>query len=472
VADAGAASCPDAAAVWLLTADERGNPATTIDAEHGDGQAWTAWNRVTVHVDGAAYFGRLHQLLSALAAGDWLYLTDWRIDATRQLSDPGSELGPLLTRLARRGVAVRGLLWRSHPALIHFNQDANRVLSTLVNRAGGQLVADQRVRRFGSHHQKLLVVHRPNDPERCIAFVGGIDLARGRCDDPRHLGDTDPVRIDPRYGRRPPWHDLQLELRGPAVLDVDHTFRERWEDRTPRDHRNPLRVMWRRASHEPRRLELLQRRLPPPQAGSQVVQVLRTYPARYRRTPFAPDGERSIARAYLKALARARVLVYIEDQYLWGTLVAAALAAALRRAPELRMIIVLPRHPDRDGRISGRAGRAAQWRAIDNLIGAGGPRVAIYDLENEQGTPIYVHAKAVVVDDVWAMVGSANLNRRSWTHDSEVACAVLDQECDSRQPVDPGGLGDGARVFARQLRLRLCGSTSGSGTPTPTTPGC
>jgi phosphatidylserine/phosphatidylglycerophosphate/cardiolipin synthase-like enzyme len=455
VADAGAASCPDAAAVWLLTADERGNPATAIDTEHGDGQAWTAWNRVTVHVDGAAYFGRLHQLLSALAAGDWLYLTDWRIDATRQLSDPGSELGPLLTRLARRGVAVRGLLWRSHPALIHFNQDANRVLSTLVNRAGGQLVADQRVRRFGSHHQKLLVVHRPNDPERCIAFVGGIDLARGRCDDPRHLGDTDPVRIDPRYGRRPPWHDLQLELRGPAVLDVDHTFRERWEDRTPRDHRNPLRVMWRRASHEPRRLELLQRRLPPPQAGSQVVQVLRTYPARYRRTPFAPDGERSIARAYLKALARARVLVYIEDQYLWGTLVAAALAAALRRAPELRMIIVLPRHPDRDGRISGRAGRAAQWRAIDNLIGAGGPRVAIYDLENEQGTPIYVHAKAVVVDDVWAMVGSANLNRRSWTHDSEVACAVLDQECDSRQPVDPGGVGDGARVFARQLRLRL-----------------
>jgi phosphatidylserine/phosphatidylglycerophosphate/cardiolipin synthase-like enzyme len=163
----------------------------------------------------------------------------------------------------------------------------------------------------------------------------------------------------------------------------------------------------------------------------------------------------SIARAYLKALGRARSLVYIEDQYLWGTLVADALAAALRRAPELRMIIVLPRHPDRDGRISGRAARAAQWRAIANLAGAGGPRVAVYDLENERGTPIYVHAKAVVIDDVWAMVGSANLNRRSWTHDSEVACAVLDQRRDPRQPTDPGGLGDGARVFARQLRLRL-----------------
>jgi phosphatidylserine/phosphatidylglycerophosphate/cardiolipin synthase-like enzyme len=90
------------------------------------------------------------------------------------------------------------------------------------------------------------------------------------------------------------------------------------------------------------------------------------------------------------------------------------------------MIIVVPRHPDRDGRIAGWAARAAQWRAINDLVGAGGPRVAVYDLESEQGTPIYVHAKAVVIDDVWAMVGSANLNRRSWTHDSEVACAVLD----------------------------------------------
>jgi len=451
----GTTAAPDVTANWLLSSAERGNPATTIDAGRDGGRAWTAGNQVDVHVDGAAYFARLHELLSGLDAGDWVYLTDWRIDATRQLAGPGSELGPLLAELARRGVAIRGLLWRSHPAVMRFNQDANRVMGTLVNRAGGQLVADQRVRRFGSHHQKLLVVHMPDRSVRCIAFLGGIDLSRGRADTPEHRGDSDPVRIDPRYGPRPPWHDLQLELRGPAVLDVDLTFQERWEDQTPRDHRNPLRAMWRRLSHEPRRLELLQRRLPPPVVGTHAVQVLRTYPARRRASPFAPDGERSIARAYLKALGRARALVYLEDQYLWGRLVAEALVAALRAAPELRMIIVVPRHPDRDGRISGRAARAAQWRAIEHLQRAGGSRVAVYDLENEQGTPIYIHAKAVVIDDVWAMVGSANLNRRSWTHDSEVACAVVDQERDPRRPTDPGGLGDGARVFARQLRLRL-----------------
>jgi hypothetical protein len=79
----------NAAAAWLLTADERGKPATAIDAEHGDGQALDGRHRVTVHVDGAAYFARLHQLLSGLEAGEWVYLTDWRIDATRQLAGPG-----------------------------------------------------------------------------------------------------------------------------------------------------------------------------------------------------------------------------------------------------------------------------------------------------------------------------------------------------------------------------------------------
>jgi hypothetical protein len=37
----------------------------------------------------------------------------------------------------------------------------------------------------------------------------------------------------------------------------------------------------------------------------------------------------------------------------------------------------------------------------------------------------------------------------------ELSIAVLDSEPDAREPRDPAGLGDGARVFARDLRLRL-----------------
>jgi hypothetical protein len=49
----------------------------------------------------------------------------------------------------------------------------------------------------------------------------------------------------------------------------------------------------------------------------------------------------------------------------------------------------------------------------------GGDRVQVLDLENRRGRPVYVHAKLCVIDDVWALVGSANLNMRSWTYDSE-----------------------------------------------------
>jgi phosphatidylserine/phosphatidylglycerophosphate/cardiolipin synthase-like enzyme len=92
---------------------------------------------------------------------------------------------------------------------------------------------------------------------------------------------------------------------------------------------------------------------------------------------------------------------------------------------------------------------------VDTLQRAGGDRVTLYDLENVEGTPIYSHAKVCIVDDVLLLAGSDNLNRRSWTHDSEISCAVIDAETDERAPVDPGGIGDRARKLARNTRLQL-----------------
>jgi phosphatidylserine/phosphatidylglycerophosphate/cardiolipin synthase-like enzyme len=197
------------------------------------------------------------------------------------------------------------------------------------------------------------------------------------------------------------------------------------------------------------------RRLAPPPVGNVAVQVLRTYPAKRVPFPFAPRGERSIARGYAKALGRARALIYVEDQYLWSPEVGRVFAQALTRSPQLRMIAVVPRHPDRDGAVSGPLNRIGQQEALRIVRAAGGDRVAVYDVETEAGRPIYVHAKLCVIDDVWMAVGSDNLNLRSWTHDSEVCCGVIDSARDQRAPLDPGGLGDGARVLPREFRLRL-----------------
>ena len=441
---------------WFLSAEERGNAASDIGRRRGDGRGWTEGNAVTPLIHGAAYFARLHQELSSLGPGDQVWFLDWRGDAGQRLAGPGTELGSVLAGAVRRGVDVRGLLWRSHPDQEGYAEQENAYVGQVVNDAGGEVLVDERIRRFGCHHQKLVVIRRSERAGGDVAFVGGIDLCHGRGDDERHQGDPQPITLDRRYGPRPAWHDAQLEVRGPAVGDLAQTFRERWSDPTALQHQNPWRAPVRRFARQPKRASPLSAMPPdPPSAGKISVQVLRTYPAKRPPFPFAPGGERSVARAYAKALTRARSLIYVEDQYLWSTDVARYFADALRRSPELRLIAVVPRYPDRDGVMSGPLNRIGQQEALAVLREAGDERVAVYDLENEAGRPIYVHGKLCVIDDVWMAVGSDNLNRRSWTHDSEVACAVLDAEHDQRPPVDPGGLGDGARALARKLRLTL-----------------
>jgi phosphatidylserine/phosphatidylglycerophosphate/cardiolipin synthase-like enzyme len=442
---------------WFLGPDERGNPATELDRRRGDGRAHTVGNDVEVLLHGRDYFARLHATLVALSPGDWIHFTDWRGDPDERLTDDaGSAVAHVLADLARRGVHVRGLVWRSHTDRAHFSEEENLHLVETVNEAGGEVLLDERVRRDGSHHQKLFVVRHPDDPDRDVAFVGGIDLCHGRRDDERHDGDPQAIELDPRYGPRPPWHDVQLQVRGPAVGDLAWTFRERWEDPTPLDHRNPWRAALRRVAREPRQPDPLPPAPSDPAGrGHHAVQVLRTYPAKRPRFPFAPAGERSIARAYVKAFGRARRLVYVEDQYLWSGAAAGALAQRLREVPELHVVAVVPRYPDQDGRLTGPPYRIGQQRAIELLREAGGDRVAVFDLESASGWPIYVHAKVCVVDDVWMVVGSDNLNIRSWTNDSELSCAVVDDRRDERLPADPGGQGDGARVLARETRLRL-----------------
>jgi phosphatidylserine/phosphatidylglycerophosphate/cardiolipin synthase-like enzyme len=391
---------------------------------------WTAGNLVVPHVHGAEYFARLVQVVEATLEGDRIFFTDWRGDADELLAEGGPTIGDLLADAASRGVEVRGLLWRSHSDKLRLNGQENRHLGEVVNRAGGEALFDERVRRGGSHHQKLLVVQRRGRSDQDVAFVGGIDLCHGRRDDTEHLGDPQAAPLDKRYGPNPPWHDATLEIRGPAISHVLDVFSERWDDPTPLDHRNPYRALLRVASRMPRHPRPLPKRWDaPPESGSHLVQILRTYPAKRPPFPFAPHGERTIAQAYERAFARARRLVYIEDQYFWSEVVTGTLAEALRREPRLQVIAVVPRFPEEDSVTSGTPMRLGQHRARDLLRQAGGAGFVMYDVQNSAGTPVYVHAKVCIVDDEWMTCGSDNLNLRSWTHDSEVTCAV----------VDPGG---------------------------------
>lgn len=433
---------------WFLSEFERGNGATRL-------RAWTEGNAVRPLVHGRVYYNALARVLAAAGDGDSVQFVGWRGDADQLLAGGGPTVGEALSGAAGRGARVRGLLWHAHTGVVGSHVGPNRMLALAVGRAGGEVLLDQRVLPFGCHHQKMVVVRHPGRPRDDVAFLGGIDLDHGSRDDADHRGDRQSVGADPVYGPNPAYHDIQLELQGPVVREAEETFRERWH--------NPAAVSRLPWHVIPDRIQGLRRTaspLPPaapasPATGTCAVQLLRTYPRRRPRYPYAPLGERSIALAYTKALGRAEQLIYVEDQYLWSFDVARIFAAALQRSSRLRLIAVVPRRPDNENQFYNEAAMLGHAEALAMVREAGGDRVQVLDVENLQGLPVYVHSKLCVVDDVWAAVGSDNFNTRSWTHDSELTAAVLDAERDLRAPTDPGGLGDGARRFARELRLTL-----------------
>ena len=160
-----------------------------------------------------------------------------------------------------------------------------------------------------------------------------------------------------------------------------------------------------------------------------AARLLRTYPnLRHGRDyPFARGGERSVARGCRKAVGKAERIIYLEDQYFWGEAVGHRFAKALEEHPDLRVVVVIPLHPDVEGK-SRTAELLGRARSLEQVLAAAPDRVAAYGLENHAGTPVYVHAKVCVVDDLWTTVGSDNFNRRSWTHDSELSAVVLDHD--------------------------------------------
>ena len=187
---------------------------------------------------------------SATVAGDQIYFADFRGDMDEQLDGPGTGVGQVLIEAARRGVAVFGLLWRSHPSWLHQSEEANAELAREISDNGGHVLLDARTRRAGSHHQKLVVIrhpearetrrrvrrwHRPRlQPRRRLAAPG---RRRRSCRSP-----TSTVHDPPGTTSRPRSVD-------PAVHDLEHTFRERWYGSSVLDVPSPLRMLYDRAYH-------------------------------------------------------------------------------------------------------------------------------------------------------------------------------------------------------------------------------
>jgi hypothetical protein len=135
--------------------------------------AWTEGNLVRPLIHGATYFAELNHRVMQMRDGDLLMFADWRGDSNERLADtPDTEIGKVFADAARRGVDVRGLVWRSHWDGLAFSAAENRHLGDEINGAGGECLLDMRVRIGGVSPPK---VRHPAPPP----------AARPRCRLPR-----------------------------------------------------------------------------------------------------------------------------------------------------------------------------------------------------------------------------------------------------------------------------------------------
>lgn len=172
----------------------------------------------------------------------------------------------------------------------------------------------------------------------------------------------------------------------------------------------------------------------PPGTATQTVQMLRTFAhisgltqqigAATRPYSFAPKGEFTVYYGYRKAIAQAQQYVYVEDQCMYSSVLMEMLAQQMNKYPDLKILLVTsglkdPGDPDTDWQ------DAHYWNTCihDKLI-ASAPTPANVKFYYSRG--LTVHSKLVIIDDVWAAVGSANAINHSFAVDSEMQMSIYD----------------------------------------------
>ena len=380
---------------------------------------YTDGNQVTPIYNGADYMARAYELIRAMIDNDdpsacWLWIHAWRMEPVKGLGETadGPDIVSLLEEAARAGVQVR--------FLASGHDSGSSKLAKRIIAAGGQGARDRRTKTFGSHHQKFIVFRFPDESWRSI--LGSGDFLFARWD----TQECNPVEPD-RSPKGAPTHDVWLEIDGPAVYDVALHFAERWNDPDNRRLTQP-----RLSTTLP--IDFADQAIAP--AGPHSLQLLRTYPVLRRRGfSWSRQGEFTIWAAYLKAIHNASRYIYLEDQYFYSfedppltgrpkdRLYAKDIVVQLGEAIG-RGVNVLVTVPSRKG----------DWRKHYELQQRGKAMRYLTECSNEPGAgrfygcflqkgdmdPI-VHSKLMLVDDEYAIVGSANIGLRSMSYDSEVS---------------------------------------------------
>ncbi len=369
-------------------------------------------DRLSIIVDAAPYFAALHAALrqarhSVIMIG-WEFDTRISLVPDRQDDPVPTRLGKFLSWLVDQNPDLNIYLLEWDTGMVQVLGRGSTPLRIADWISGSQihLKLDHAHPVGAAHHQKIVVI------DDALAFCGGIDTTTDRWDTRDHRDDH-PLRKRPTTGRHyGPWHDATVAVDGDAARALGILARDRWKRATgdELDPPPPVQPAW------PEDLV--------PNLENVDVGISRTAPSYDGRDPV-----HEIEALYLAIIAGARHSVYIESQYFASRKIAEAIVARLREPEGPEFVIVNPESADgwleEETMGSSRARLLALIREADHH-----GRFRLYTPVAREGTPIYVHAKVVVMDDRLLRVGSSNLNNRSLGLDTE--CDVTVEARDDR----------------------------------------
>ena len=346
----------------VLTLDARIRPIVQLAERVAQARACTG-NAVEMLVDARATYDAMR---SAIALAEQHVHVEFYII---QPDSTGESLRSLLVARARDGLRVRVLC--DGVGCLKLPDD---FWEPLVQ-AGGQVGWFSPLRLapiFRSPHRMNFRNHRKNVVvDGVVGFTGGINIGR------EYLG------LDPEIGD---WRDTHVEIRGPAVIDLQKTFVEDWLAATG---------------------ELLDDdglfpELEGP-AGDGVVQIVASGPDR----PWSV-----IQQLFVLAIARAEQRVWITSPYfIPDAVVKNALMTAALAGQDVRVLV-----PERsDSRLVDLASR----HHFSELLRAG-VRIHTYRAG-------FLHAKTMVIDDWLGVIGSTNMDVRSFQLNYELTAFIYDR---------------------------------------------
>jgi phosphatidylserine/phosphatidylglycerophosphate/cardiolipin synthase-like enzyme/uncharacterized membrane protein YdjX (TVP38/TMEM64 family) len=358
--------------------------------------------------DAADYF--LLARRAMLDARDTVFLLGWDINSTIDLApgrtdaDAPTRLDELLNFIATRRprLQVYILTWDYGSLYMLERQPLTRWRFWWRTPRRVRFGFDDRHPVGASHHQKILVV------DDCLAFCGGIDLTTHRWDTPHHRLD-EPARKTVLGRPYDPYHEVQAMVSGPAAASLGALSRDRWralgEDDLP-----PIGAS---------RDDLWPSDITPDLTGVDVA-IARTMPASEKHAEI-----RECEALFHDSIARAKRLIYIENQYFTDDTLAEALAARLREPAGPEVVVVVPK--ECYGwleRQSMGAFRDAAFRIMTDADVHGRLRLVYPVASQAKDVATFIHSKVMIVDDELVRIGSANFARRSMGMDTECDLAV------------------------------------------------